>query len=116
MWRVSLLFVGACSFAFMSAPSAVPPPDCDARYEAPVTDTVIAGAALGLTAAIAAFSLGVQGGSNLAPLLLPLVPMTVLYGSSAAYGYVSRSRCEDARGPRRSLAARSAAVEIQSRR
>lgn len=106
MWRASLLFVGACSFAFMSSPKPGMEPDCNAGFDAPVTDTVVAGVALGLSAAIAAFSVSVQGGSNLAPLLVPLVPMTLVYGSSAAYGYVSRSRCEHARETRSITTAR----------
>jgi hypothetical protein len=108
MWRAGLLFVGACSFAFMSSPKPVMETDCNASYDAPVTDTVVAGAALVLSSAIAAVSVTEQGGATLAPLLIPLVPMTLLYGTSATYGYLSRQRCERVKSDRgRDVAATS---------
>ncbi len=100
MWRVSLLFVGGCSFAFMSTPSPVMQPTCNAGYEAPIVDTVIGGAAFGLSSVIAgAFALETVDERVVAPLFL-LVPMALGYGSSAVYGYLSRSRCEHARNAR----------------
>ncbi|MEP6864353.1 MAG: hypothetical protein ABJE66_27275 [Deltaproteobacteria bacterium] len=111
MWRVCLVFVGACSFAFMPPPSTVATRACNDGFEAPVTDTIIGGAALASSAGIGALQIARQDGAYpIYGYLIELVPLAVLFSSSAVYGYLSRQRCdhmrEDAR--RGDLATRTA--------
>lgn len=80
--------------------------DCNAGLEAPITDTVIAGAAaasFAISAIAATFDhrwwLTTE---HLSPFV---IPSAVVNGASAAYGYVSRDHCL-ARRPRPELARR----------
>jgi hypothetical protein len=95
MWRAAFVMLGSCSFAFMSAPIARMPEDCNAGLEAPVTDTVIAGAAAaGLTATLIAAETSDRRWILETAHLLPFaLPLAVLNGASAAYGYISRAHC-----------------------
>jgi hypothetical protein len=95
VWRVSLLFVGACSFAFMPPPSSVGGRACSNGFEAPVTDTVIGGAALVLASTVAiATALHPEGSYPANATLYVTVPAALLFSSSAVYGYLSRHHCE----------------------
>jgi Zn-dependent protease len=90
-----LLALGSCSFAFMSAPTSSMPADCNAGLEAPVTDTVIAGAAAaGLAATLVASETSDRRWFWETERLLPIaLPLAILHGASAAYGYISRDHC-----------------------
>ncbi len=93
MWRVSLLFFGACSFAFMPPPSAVTPA-CDDSYQAPMPDTIIGGALVATAVAVGAFAKPDSNGPETkAAYWLGLVPLALVVSGSAVYGYMSRSRC-----------------------
>lgn len=97
MWRVSLLFVGACSFAVMPPPHAITSV-CNTGYQAPLTDTIVGAAALATAIGVGAFAKTSDfGAETKVGYWLVLVPTTVLFSSSAAYGYLSRHRCEHVR-------------------
>ena len=99
MWRVSLVFVGACSFAFMPPPTPAIGRACSDGYEAPVTDTVIGGAALVLASTVGmSTALHPEGSYPLYTTLYLTVPMALLFSSSAVYGYLSRRHCERIKG------------------
>jgi hypothetical protein len=98
MWRVSLVFVGACSFAFVPPPSTVGTRACNDGFEAPVTDTVIGGAALVLASVVAiSTALHPEGSYPANATLFVTVPAALLFGSSATYGYLARGHCEHMR-------------------
>jgi len=98
MWRVSLVFVGACSFAFMPPPTPAIGRACSDGYEAPVTDTVIGGAALVLASTVAmSTALHPEGSFPMSATLYVTVPTALLFSSSAVYGYLSRRTCEHAK-------------------
>lgn len=97
MWRVSLCFVAACSFAVMPPPQAITPV-CNTGYQAPVTDTIIGAPALATAAGLGALARGSDfGQAAKLGYWLVLVPAAVLFSSSAVYGYLSRHRCEHVR-------------------
>ena len=88
------MFVGACSFAFVPPPSAVGARACSNGVEGPVTDTVIGGAALVLASTVAiSAALHPQGSYPAVATLFVTVPATLLFGSSATYGYLARDHC-----------------------
>lgn len=97
MWRVSLLFVGACSFAFMPPPQAITSV-CNTGYQAPVTDTIVGAAALATAIGVGALAQTSDFGQEAkVGYWFVLVPTAVVFSSSAVYGYLSRHRCEHVR-------------------
>jgi hypothetical protein len=101
VWRVNLLFFGACSFAFMQTPTPVLTHACNDGFEAPITDSVIGAAALVLASTVAmSAALHPEGSYPAIGTLYLTVPTAVLFGSSAVYGYLSRSRCEQVKQER----------------
>jgi len=111
MWRVSLLFLGACSFAVMPPPHAITSV-CNTGYQAPLTDTIVGATVLATTLGLGVLAKSHDFGEEAkAGYWLVLVPTAVLFSSSAAYGYLSRHRCEHLRddSPSASSATRRAA-------
>ena len=79
----------------MPPPTPVITHACNDGFEAPVTDTVIGGAALVLASTVAmSAALHPEGSYPALATLYLTVPAAVLFGGSAAYGYLSRRRCE----------------------
>jgi hypothetical protein len=95
MWRVSVLFFGACSFTYMLPPVSTMTSRCDESYQAPVTDTIVGAATLSAAIALsgAAIDKETYRDGKLA-YWLGLVPTALLFSSSAVYGYLSRDHCE----------------------
>ena len=93
MWRAALVTLGGCSFMFMSLHE--PADRCTAQLEAPVTDTVIAGSSVAfLGAETIAYAMNPsEHDIDEHVALIALVPLVLLYGASAVYGYTARSRC-----------------------
>lgn len=87
---LAVLVLGGCSAALVSGP-----PRCTKTYVAPVIDTVIASAALGLFVAVATPSRGDGGDGEVARTAIggPAVILMLAHGISAIHGYSTVSAC-----------------------
>ncbi len=96
---IALALLAGCSFVFMHGSD----PDVRCQLEAPVTDTVLAALAVGVTTVAAVTQWrctnSVDGcGPRLWQLSLPFtVPIAVINGASAIYGFSKRSGCRTQR-------------------
>jgi len=68
------------------------PPTCYDGFEAPVTDTVIGGSSLALATTTIIHPDGVFPYTG--AMLYALIPVAVVFSSSAVYGYLTRRHCE----------------------
>ena len=93
----AMVLTTGCSFAFMSFPPTATAADCTEQLEAPVTDTTIAVLAAGATATAvvaASHSTGENGGQVVFFAAYTL-PITLIEGISAIYGFHARSSCHE---------------------
>jgi hypothetical protein len=111
MWRLALLALGGCSFAFVSGPPANhrtrPAFDCSTSRAVPVLDTALTGyglASLAIAAAVSDHQWASALGSSANPPPISRHTGMIIYASLAAlgaagmyYGYTRVAACRAAR-------------------